>query len=457
MPEREYTVRMVFEEFLGLKYRIIPHAEDHWLLIDLNAECRLIMPDAFFFRSRENWLKSDSLPEQPLPIWNTARDLPDVVLVKPDLSVIAGQANFNGAWFFWSDQNTVQLGLDVLGSAFFMLTRYEEIVKPDRDEHDRFPACASLAYQEGFLDRPIVDEYVEVLWAVMKGLWPGLERKQRKFTMRVSHDVDEPSRYSFLSIPQTIRAMSGDILIRGNIGRAIKGPLIRLNSSNRIHPADPYNTFDLIMDISERYGLISAFYFICARSHKNYDVQYEIDHPAIRHLLRRIHGRGHEIGLHPSYHSYKSPQMITTEADRLRRICVEEGIQQTEWGGRMHFLRWEAPITLYGLEQAGMTYDNTMSYAGYAGFRCGTCHEYQAFDPMKQETVKLWIRPLIAMECTVLDKEYMGLTRAADAYDAFMKLKNACKSVGGTFTLLWHNTRFIIQQECELYEAVIKS
>ena len=35
-----------------------------------------------------------------------------------------------------------------------MLTRYEEIVKLDRDTFDRFPAWASLAYQEGFLDVP---------------------------------------------------------------------------------------------------------------------------------------------------------------------------------------------------------------------------------------------------------------------------------------------------------------
>lgn len=104
-----------------------------------------------------------------------------------------------------------------------------------------------------------------------------------------------------------------------------------------------------------------------------------------------------------------------------------------------------------------MTYDSTMSYADHAGFRCGTCHEYPAFDPVKQETVKLRIRPLIAMECTVLDQKYMGLTRTADAYDVFMKLKNACKSVGATFTLLWHNTQFTTQQQRELYEAVIKS
>lgn len=44
-------------------------------------------------------------------------------------------------------------------------------------DHDRFPATASLAYRAGFLDRPQIDEYLEILWAAMRRLWPGLQRK----------------------------------------------------------------------------------------------------------------------------------------------------------------------------------------------------------------------------------------------------------------------------------------
>ena len=53
-----------------------------------------------------------------------------------------------------------------------MLSRYEEAVLLDRDDHDRFPATASIAYKTGFLDRPIIDEYVEILWVAMKRVWP---------------------------------------------------------------------------------------------------------------------------------------------------------------------------------------------------------------------------------------------------------------------------------------------
>ena len=121
----------------------------------------------------------------------------------------------------------------------------------------------------------------------------------------------------------------------------------------------------------------------------------------------------------------------------------------------MHYLRWETPTTFYGLEQAGMSYDSTMTYADYAGFRCGTCSEYQAFDPIGKREFNLKTRPLIAMEGTVMGSKYMGLTKPVDAYEEFVKLKRACQSVRGTFTLLWHNDWLGTEAQKQLYEAVL--
>ncbi|MBF4237621.1 hypothetical protein EAY82_24230, partial [Vibrio anguillarum] len=77
------------------------------------------------------------------------------------------------------------------------------------------------------------------------------------------------------------------------------------------------------------------FYFICGGNH-SHDADYEPEHPVIRNLMRRIHERGHEIGLHPSYGTFQQPELIKQEAERLKRICAEESIDQHVWGGRMH-------------------------------------------------------------------------------------------------------------------------
>ena len=122
----------------------------------------------------------------------------------------------------------------------------------------------------------------------------------------------------------------------------------------------------------------------------------------------------------------------------------------------MHYLRWEQPTTLRAWADAGMSYDSTLSYADLPGFRCGTCFEYPAFDPVKQEILNLRVRPLIAMECTVMAPRYMGLGTGKAAYNKFKKIKDACRAVNGCFTLLWHNSQFDSEAERSLYEGILK-
>ncbi len=344
---------------------------------------------------------------------------------------------------------------DILGLAYWMLSRQEEVGRMDLDKHGRFPATSSHAYRHRYLERPVVDEWLAILAQVVQRTWPALPLVGHTFAIRLSHDVDTPARYGFSSFSRLLRTMAGDILRRRQPIKAMEAPAIWLRSKEKLNARDPFNTFNWIMDTSEQHGLVSAFYFICGRTHPSLDARYNARHPAIRELLRRIHARGHEIGLHPSYNTYQSPNLIVSEARELFDICREEGIVQDKWGGRMHYLRWQTPATLYGWEQGGMAYDSTLSYAEKPGFRCGTCYEYPAFDPVAGVALNLRIRPLIAMECTVMAPRYMNLGASAAALEKFIQLKEACRAVSGNFTVLWHNTMLETPQERTLYKNML--
>src|SRR5690606_16397775 len=135
-----------------------------------------------------------------------------------------------------------------------------------------------------------------------------------------------------------------ELIRHRNYAAPFVAPLMRMRTRKKLLASDPMNNFDWIMSVSEKHGLTSAFYFICGRTDTERDAQYEIEHPAIRQLLRSIHKRGHEIGLHPSFNTFLKPQLIMEEGHRLRTVCKQEGIHQDEWGGRMHYLRWRHPI-----------------------------------------------------------------------------------------------------------------
>ena len=340
---------------------------------------------------------------------------------------------------------------DVLGLTYWMLARVEEIGRKDLDQHGRFPASASHAYKQGYLDRPIVDEWVHILGQVMNRQWPTIELKQHEFSMQVSHDVDQLSLYAFKSWRTIGRMMTGHLLKRCDPVAFIAAPYVKLATRKKLISADPYNTFEWLMDISEQNNLRSAFYFMCGRTDPARDADYEIEHPAIRNLMSRIHERGHELGLHPSYGTYQRPELFKAEAEKLKRVCEEEGAEQFQLGGRMHYLRWEQPTTMRAWADAGMDYDSTLGYADHPGFRCGTCYEYPAFDAVRQEQLRLRIRPLVVMECSVIDKAYAGLGVTEDAANLINTLKERCLSVNGVFALLWHNSYLQTRELKNLY------
>ncbi|WP_032116124.1 polysaccharide deacetylase family protein [Candidatus Arsenophonus nilaparvatae] len=350
----------------------------------------------------------------------------------------------------------IEIYYDILGLVYWMLNRVEEIGRTDLDSHGRFPAINCHAYKNNYLERPIIDEWLYILSQVIKRIWPQLELKKQQFSIKVSHDVDRPSRYGFASLKKLPRLIAGDMIKRNDFMSIIKSPIIYLSGKNKLHPMDIFNTFDWIMDVSEKHNLKSAFYFICGHTDPVYDADYKPEDTAIRKLLRQIHARGHEIGLHPSYNTYLQPQLIAQEFNRLRNLCDEEGIQQAEWGGRMHYLRWQQPITLQAWNDAKLSYDSTLGYADRAGFRCGTCYEYPAFNPITKRILDIRIRPLIVMECSVISIANMGLKIGTESTDKILQLKENCRSVGGCFTLLWHNSEFESVSKKAMYQTILK-
>lgn len=457
LHERMYTLEVVLKTFLGLDFEAkITYGQSYSFSMTESRE-KLFVEDSLFQTSHADWLEPSSLPQQPLKTWQPKNNGKWKNLSENDIPIMYGRTN-DQQEVFWKCDQSAYLTLDIFGSVFFMLTRYEEYVKSDRDRFDRFPATASLAYQEGFLHRAIVNEYVEILWACLKELWPNLERKAHSFKTIVSHDVDSPYQYAFGNIPLITRSVVGDLIKRQSIKQGIARVQTWKQAKRSNWILDPFNTFDWLMELSESYDLKSAFYFITDKTDPAKDGDYDIQHPLIRNLLKRIYERGHEIGLHPSFNTYRNSQQTKKEFDLLRRICSEEGVEQEAWGGRQHFLRWESPTTFQNWNDAGLNYDSTLAFADHSGFRCGTCYEYPVFNLKTRRILDVVERPLVVMECSVLDERYMSLNRnLEEAYSYISDLKRTCRLFGGNFTLLWHNHRFVNPLECELYKQVLRS
>ncbi len=447
LPERRYVFEVLLGEFLGLPFRAeAGEGSQVTLRLDGDASRRLVLADVLFQARPDDWLRRATLPREPLPRWRPAVEENVPVAETP---VLYGR-QLEGGGYLRASEDALELGIDVFGGAFFLLTRYEERVCPQRDDHERFPASESLAGREGFLERPLVNEYLEVLWWALARLWPRLERRRREFRLVLSHDVDWPWCAAGLRFGEVARSAAADLVRRRSPGLAARR-LAAFHAGERTE--DPCNTFEEILALSERFGLRSAFYFIAGHSAGTIDGVYELSDPWIRRLMRSIHERGHEIGLHPSYHTFRDPERLRGELEGLREVCADEGIEQPRWGGRQHYLRWENPITWRIYDEAGLDYDTTLGFSDHAGFRCGVCHEYPVFDLERRAPLGLRERPLVAMEVSL--SGYMGLSwpRAAERIRA---LGETCRRYGGDFTLLWHNSTLLTVRQRQAYRTVVE-
>jgi len=427
--ERMYILDVILRDFLGIDFTLYFSQNTKNVKLEY-CNKKLIVKDDFFRLAQKTYLTVKSLPSNRLNAINIAEyNLPRSLCITNQLPVLYGKPLENGKWIQYENDSIIS-GIDIFGSCFFMLTRYEELVKKNiRDKHNRFPASASIAYQQSFLDRPIVNEYVEILWYLIKRLWPLVERKKRQFKIMPTHDVD-----CLLKWPNVFR------LVR-NTGKAI---LKEKNLSKSIHMIkdyiklkygkirDPYDTFDYLMNFSEKNGLISKFFFLVGGKTK-FDNFY-LFHPYLYKIIDRINQRGHEIGFHGSYASYNNFKMLQRELKTLQNISP-----QKIFSGRQHFLRWENPITWRFYEQAGLFYDFTLNFPEHEGFRCGTCYDYPVYDLIKRKKLNLREIPLIIMDGNLKDYQKLSLE---EAVNRALMLKQRVRKYNGLFTILWHNSSF---------------
>ncbi|AKH20845.1 polysaccharide deacetylase family protein [Sedimenticola thiotaurini] len=451
--ERNYILQTLLGEFLGLEWVHHPTSrQDIKITQSGNVAASISLPDVLFSTSENKWLDSASLPISSSPLWDTDDLGLDILLVKSVVPVIYGDqepvSRNNG--------RNMYLPVDIFGSAFFMLTRYEELIVTDQDDHDRFPATASSAYQNNYLDRPIVDEYVEILWACISELWPDIIRKRRVPKKLISCDLDRPFDCSVATIKGVSRRLAKDIVRDKSPRQALDTILTSYHRWRHDYSSDEYlQAVDWIMDANEKVGNKVAFYFITKHSHHGYDGCYSMTQSVIRGLMRRIVNRGHEVGLHASYNSYRNLDQINCELGELKQALANESIAVDEIGSRQHYLRWSTAITPRYLDAAGVSYDSSLAYADRPGFRCGTCHSFRMYDLKSRKTLTLREKPLILMECSVLGEQYMGLGYSDDALQLMKSYRDVCEQFGGDFTLLWHNSHFESAKDREFYLQLI--
>lgn len=338
---------------------------------------------------------------------------------------------------------------DLVASAFFLLSRYEEYVRRDvRDVHGRFPGKESLPAGGGFMDRPVVDEYGRLL---------------RKWLREVAVDVPEPEpviRKVYLTmdldVPFLYRHLKG--LIRGMLSPGNRLRALKTFLTDRT--LDPAFTFPWITEQNRRleqgahsFGTESVYFFKSLGGAPQDKPVSNLFSKDMQALLAFCREQDITVGLHAGYYAGLHPEIIREEKQRLEE-AAGPGIRYS----RHHFLACREPEDYAHVLACGITDDFTMGYADVAGFRLGTCRPVRWINPADRKVYPLTLHPLTVMECTLIRENYMNLSFDA-ATDYCLKLIEQTERYHGDLTLLWHNHSLIPapgKWEKDLYQLLIE-
>jgi len=325
---------------------------------------------------------------------------------------------------------TIVIHADLVASAYFLISRYEEILhREKRDKHGRFPGRESIAFRGGFIDRPVVDEYgILIRKCLNSNGVPIAQPASHLSEINLTHDVDAPF------FCRTWRNIARTVFSGYSLYGAIKTKFGRLEN-------DPFYTFPWLLQQNNAMQLLvseshcrSFLFFKAGGKTKNDKPRYDLYGRDIRALFALCREQGVTVGLHSSFQAGIDPLLIASEKKKL-----EEAFETEIKHNRHHFLSSREPEDMEYLEKTGFTDDYTLGYADVAGLRLGTSFPVHYINPVTRRLTSLTLHPLIIMDGTLSDSSYMNLT-AEEAEDYCKRLIQNIRQVNGALTLLWHNT-----------------
>lgn len=452
-PERRFIAETLFREFVRLPASIGTGAGALTCIRMAGAADgrEVTVAEGLFRTSQDSWLQPSSVPGGAV-----MRPIPEA------LRWVGGPSHlpdfFSGAGHpvVECEGEGHHVTLDLFGTAFLLLSRYEEVAAPARDRHGRHPAAATLSGRLGLIVRPVVNELAEFLANLLRSVWPSLVRGERTYRLLPTHDVDHPLWVAGRSPVSVLAQVGGDLARRRTALAARRWKSWRRTRADGA-AADPYNTFAWLMRESESAGVRSAFYFLTAVTDPRYDPGYRIEAPFLLGLLREIARHGHEIGLHASYGAGPRPEVLAAERTRLAGAIATAGVPESAvWGGRHHYLRWTADGGWAAWDRAGFGYDSSVGFAEVPGFRTGACQEHPTFDLRARRPLRLRARPLTVMDVSLTAPDYLGLAPDA-ALEHAKDLTDLCRRYRGDCVLLWHNNGFAEESSRQLYRGLLQA
>ncbi|MCB0820185.1 MAG: polysaccharide deacetylase family protein [Bacteroidetes bacterium] len=399
----QYTFKLIFGDILGWRFRVTTSTEEFSNYDGPKfTYCRCAIEDELFFCAREFLFETGIVVQEP------------------------GNIRWNGNKVLFPVARKSALPFDPFAATFLLVSRYEEYLPHLKDQHGRFTPSQSLAFQYGFLQKPVVNHWALEIKKIVEARFGKLQAREKKYSFIPTIDIDNAWAFRHKGFIRIGGGMISDLA-----GFNLTGFKERFKSVFRM-AEDPYDTYDYQVKLFDRYG-IEPMYFILLGDYATYDKNVPYQNKHMQSLIKFMGDLG-QVGIHPSYASNEDKSRLRREIMRLSGILHQE-IHLS----RQHFLKLSIPETYQTLIEHDITDDFTMGYADLPGFRASICSPFFFYDLDLEIETSLKLHPFAIMDGTL--KDYMNIA-PEQAMEVIYPLIDEVKSVQGEFISVWHNESF---------------
>jgi hypothetical protein len=320
-----------------------------------------------------------------------------------------------------TQKDKIVINGDILLSAFYFLSCWQEYISNDCDSMGRFPLKESLLFKLGLIQIPVVNYYFDILVKAIESI-PGAivsvnPKHSEGLKVGITHDIDHCQTGSWQDGYRQIRA--------GEWWNGIK------KWGKRIYEQDLWFNFDQLLKIEKELNVTSSYYFIAEKKRKNGypNADYDFTSSKIQQVVEKIKNAGHEVGIHGS---------IGTGFDEVKLTHEINQFPQSVIGGRFHYLMTNNPDSFDVIEKSSLLYDSSLGFAEHIGFRNGFCFPYSPYDFENDKPYSFLEFPFQMMDKTLIQPYYMGL-KPEDAIQSVKSLIDEINKFSGYFIFIWHN------------------
>ncbi len=354
-------------------------------------------------------------------------------------------AKHNNIPVIFENDNNYSLPFDIFSATFYFISRYEEYLPFKADSHGRFSAEESFAYNNHFLEVPVVDYYVLMLRALFQQHYPALHLKQNKFEFIPTYDIDSAYAHKNKGFVRNMGSIFLS-LSKGNFA-TIKNLLQVVFHIKR----DPFDTYDMLHEWHKEFKL-KPIYFFLVGDYDSFDKNISIHISEFKTLIKSVADEA-KVGIHPSYASNANAKKLTKEIKRLSG-ALNRDIKLS----RQHFLKLRFPETYQNLLANDITDDYTMGYSSQPGFRASYSRSFLFYNLETETKTNLRIHPFAFMDATF---QYYHEITPRQSLTFILPVIERLKAINGTCISLSHNASFFDQKHWigwkEAYETILKT